>query len=129
MVYFKQSKDANKVVEEFMLLANRTVAERIGRVPKNRKAKVFPYRIHDLPDPTKLENLKQFIVRFGYRLRTGGTKGEMSKSINQLLTDIHGKKEENLIETVSLRAMQKAKYSVHNIGHYGLAFDYYTHFT
>ena len=128
-VYFKVSKDANKLVEEFMLLANRTVAERIGCVPKGKKAKVFPYRIHDLPDPEKLDNLAQFIARFGYKLRTSGTKVDVSKSINHLLDDIQGKKEENLIETVSIRAMQKARYSVHNIGHYGLAFDYYTHFT
>ena len=128
-VYFKESKDANKLVEEFMLLANRTVAEKVGRVPKNKKPKVLPYRIHDLPDPEKLENLSQFIARFGYKVRTSGTKTDISKSINHLLDDIHGKKEENLIETVSIRAMQKARYSTHNIGHYGLAFDYYTHFT
>ncbi len=128
-VYFKVSKDANKLVEEFMLLANRTVAEKIGRVPKGKKAKVFPYRIHDLPDPEKLDNLSQFIARFGYRIRTSGSKADVSRSINHLLDDIQGKKEENLIETVSIRAMQKARYSVHNIGHYGLAFDYYTHFT
>ena len=128
-VYFKESKDANKLVEEFMLLANRTVAEQIGRVPKGKKAKVLPYRIHDLPDPEKLDNLNQFIARFGYKLRTNGTKTDISKSINHLLDDIQGKKEENLIETVSIRAMQKARYSTHNIGHYGLACDYYTHFT
>ena len=90
-VYFKISKDANKLVEEFMLLANRTVAEKIGRVPKNKKAKVFPYRIHDLPDPEKLDNLAQFIARFGYKIRTGGTKTDVSKSINHLLDDIQGK--------------------------------------
>lgn len=128
-VYFKESKDSNKLVEEFMLLANRTVAEKIGRVPKGKKAKVLPYRIHDLPDPEKLDNLAQFIARFGYKIRTSGTKSDVSKSINHLLDDIQGKKEENLIETVSIRAMQKARYSTHNIGHYGLAFDYYTHFT
>lgn len=128
-VYFKESKDANKLVEEFMLLANRTVAEQVGKTPKGKKAKVFPYRIHDLPDPEKLDNLAQFIARFGYKLRTSGTKTDVSRSINHLLDDIQGKKEENLIETVSIRAMQKARYSVHNIGHYGLAFDYYTHFT
>lgn len=128
-VYFKISKDANKLVEEFMLLANRTVAEKIGRTPKEKKAKVLPYRIHDLPDPDKLDTLAQFIARFGYKLRTSGSKTDVSKSINHLLDDIQGKKEENLIETVSIRAMQKARYSVHNIGHYGLAFDYYTHFT
>ncbi|MGN0310493.1 MAG: ribonuclease R, partial [Bacteroides sp.] len=128
-VYFKVSKDANKLVEEFMLLANRTVAEKIGRVSKGKKAKVFPYRIHDLPDPEKLDNLSQFIARFGYKIRTSGNKSEVSKSINRLLDDVQGRKEQNLIETVSIRAMQKARYSVHNIGHYGLAFDYYTHFT
>lgn len=128
-VYFKEAKEANKLIEEFMLLANKTVAERIGRVPHNKKPKVLPYRIHDLPDPEKLENLSQFIARFGYRMRTSGTKTDISKSINQLLDNIQGKKEENLIETVSIRAMQKARYSVTNIGHYGLAFDYYTHFT
>lgn len=128
-VYFKVAKDANKLVEEFMLLANRTVAERIGKAPKGKKAKVLPYRVHDLPDPEKLDNLAQFIARFGYKLRTGGTKTDVSKSINHLLDDIQGKKEENLIETVSIRAMQKATYTTHNIGHYGLAFDYYTHFT
>lgn len=128
-VYFKMSKEANKLIEEFMLLANKTVAEYVGKVPKNKKPKVLPYRIHDLPDPDKLDNLNQFIARFGYKIRTGGSKAEVSKSINHLLGEIEGKKEQNLIETVSLRAMQKARYSIYNIGHYGLAFDYYTHFT
>ena len=128
-VYFKVSKEANKLIEEFMLLANKTVAEYVGKVPKNKKPKVLPYRIHDLPDPDKLDNLNQFIARFGYKIRTGGSKVEVSKSINHLLGEIEGKKEQNLIETVSLRAMQKARYSIYNIGHYGLAFDYYTHFT
>ena len=128
-VYFKESKDANKLIEEFMLLANRTVAERIGKPQGGKKPKVFPYRIHDLPDPEKLDNLSQFITRFGYKLRTHGSKTDISRSINHLLDDVKGKKEANLIETVSIRAMQKARYSVHNIGHYGLAFDYYTHFT
>ena len=128
-VYFKESKDANKLVEEFMLLANRTVAEAIGKVPKGKKAKVFPYRIHDLPDPTKLDTLAQFIGRFGYKLRTAGNRNDLSKSINRMLDDVKGKKEQNLIETVSIRAMQKACYSTHNIGHYGLGFEYYTHFT
>ncbi len=128
-VFFKESKEANKLIEEFMLLANRTVAECIGKVPKNKKAKVFPYRIHDIPDPDKLENLNWFVNRFGYKIRTTGSKSEVSKSLNKLLTDVRGKKEQNLIEMVSLKAMQKARYSTHNIGHYGLAFDYYTHFT
>jgi ribonuclease R len=128
-VYFKESKEANKLIEEFMLLANRTVAECIGKVPSNKKAKVFPYRIHDLPDPEKLDNLNWFVNRFGYKIRTSGSKTEVSKSLNKLLKEVHGKKEQNLIEMISLKAMQKAKYSTHNIGHYGLAFDYYTHFT
>jgi ribonuclease R len=127
--YFKKSKDANKLVEEYMLLANRTVAESIGKVPKGIKAKTLPYRIHDNPDPTKLETLKQFIVKFGYKLKTAGTKGEITRSLNKLMDDCAGKREQKLIETVALRAMMKAKYSVHNIGHYGLAFEYYTHFT
>ena len=128
-VYFKESKDANKLIEEFMLLANRTVAERIGKVGKDKKAKTFVYRVHDLPDPEKLENLSQFISRFGYKLKTSGSRNDITKSLNNLLNDVHGKKEENLIETISVRAMMKAYYSTHNIGHYGLAFDYYTHFT
>ena len=128
-VYFKESKEANKLIEEFMLLANRTVAEHIGKVPKNRKPKVFPYRIHDLPDPDKLDNLNQFIARFGYKIRMGGNKMEVSRSLNRMLNEVKGKKEQNLVETVSIRTMQKAHYSIYNIGHYGLGFDYYTHFT
>ena len=127
--YFKRSKDANKLIEEFMLLANRTVAESVGRVKKGTKAKTLPYRIHDQPDPTKLENLREFIVKFGYRLKTAGTKGAISRSLNSLMEECEGTNEQKLIQTVALRAMMKAKYSVHNIGHYGLAFDYYTHFT
>ena len=128
-VYFKVAKDANKLVEEFMLLANRTVAESVGKVPKNQKPKVLPYRIHDTPDPNKLMNLADFVVKFGYKLRTNGTKGEISKNLNKLLEDVKGKKEQNVVEQVTLRAMMKARYSTHNVGHYGLAFDYYTHFT
>lgn len=127
--YVKVAKDANKLVEEFMLLANRSVAEMIGRVPKGKKAKVFPYRIHDVPDQAKLENLKAFISRFGYKLRTEGSKEDVGRSINKLLDDSKGKKEQQLIETVALRAMMKARYSTQNIGHYGLMFKYYTHFT
>lgn len=127
--YFKVQRDANKLIEEFMLLANRTVAESIGRVKKGQKAKTLPYRVHDVPDPTKLETLREFVVRFGYKMKTAGTKGAISRSINALLEECSGRKEQKLIETVALRAMMKAKYSVHNIGHYGLAFDYYTHFT
>lgn len=128
-VYFKVAKDANKLVEEFMLLANRTVAESVGKQPKNKKPKTLPYRVHDLPDQDKLINLSEFIVKFGYKLKPTGSKEEVAKGLNKLLADIQGKKEQNLIETVSLRAMMKARYSTHNIGHYGLAFDYYTHFT
>ena len=127
--YFKKSKDANKLIEEFMLLANRYVAESVGKVKKGQKAKTLPYRIHDQPDPTKLETLREFAVKFGYKLKTAGTKGEITRSLNKLMDDCQGRREQNLIEMVALRAMMKAKYSVHNIGHYGLAFDYYTHFT
>lgn len=128
-VYFKTSKEANKLIEEFMLLANRTVAEAIGNVPKGRKAKAFVYRVHDLPDPEKMNNLATFIRRFGYNLKTEGNKNDVSKSINNLLDNVQGKREENLIETVAIRTMAKAAYSTTNVGHYGLAFDYYTHFT
>lgn len=127
--YFKVSKDANKLIEEFMLLANKTVAESIGRVKKGVKAKTLPYRIHDQPDPQKLENLREFVAKFGYKVKTTGTKGAITKSLNTLMSQAEGTREQNAIETVALRAMMKAKYSVHNIGHYGLAFDYYTHFT
>ena len=127
--YFKKSKDANKPIEEFMLLANRQVAESIGKVKKGEKAKTLPYRIHDQPDPTKLERLREFITHFGYKVKTTGSKEEISKSLNKLMDDVNGKREQNVIESVALRAMMKAKYSVFNIGHYGLAFDYYTHFT
>ena len=127
--YFKKSNDATQLIEEFMLLANRTVAEHVGKVKKGIKAKTLPYRVHDQPDPTKLEMLRAFVVKFGYKLKTAGTKGAVSRSLNALMDDCQGKKEQKLIETVALRAMMKAKYSTHNIGHYGLAFDYYTHFT
>ena len=127
--YFKKSNDATQLIEEFMLLANRTVAESIGKVKKGTKAKTLPYRIHDQPDPTKLETLREFVVKFGYKMKTSGTKGAISRSLNALMDSCQGKKEQKLIETVALRAMMKAKYSTHNIGHYGLAFEYYTHFT
>ena len=139
-VYFKRAKDANKLVEEFMLLANRTVAESVGKKPQNLKTakphnhttaqpQVLPYRIHDLPDPNKLENLAQMASRLGFVLITQGNKVEVAKSLNHLLEGVKGKRWETLVENVSLRAMQKARYSTYNIGHYGLAFDYYTHFT
>ncbi len=127
--YIKVAKDANKLVEEFMLLANRSVAEMIGKVPRGKKAKVLPYRVHDVPDVEKMEKLSAFVARFGYKVRTDGTKTEVSKSLNRLLEDVKGKREEGVVELVALRAMQKAYYSVHNIGHYGLMFQHYTHFT
>ena len=133
--YFKKSNDATQLIEEFMLLANKYVAETIGKAKKPKangqspKAKTFVYRIHDQPDPTKLEALREFVVKFGYKMKTAGTKGAISKSLNALMDGCQGKKEQKLIETVALRAMMKAKYSTHNIGHYGLAFEYYTHFT
>ena len=127
-VHLKESKEAHQLIEEFMLLANRTVAETIGKVPA-KKAKVFPYRIHDIPDPEKLESLARLALPFGHKVRTTGDKIDISKSFNHLLAEVKGKREQHLIETVSLRAMQKARYSTDNIGHYGLAMDYYTHFT
>ena len=127
--YFKKIVEANNLVEEFMLLANRTVAESVGKVKKGKKAKTLPYRVHDNPDPLKLENLKDFIVKFGYRMKTTSTKGETARSLNRLMDECGGKREQKLIQMVALRSMMKAKYTVHNIGHFGLAFDYYTHFT
>ena len=127
--YFKRSKDANKLIEEFMLLANKTVAESVGRVPKGKKAKTLPYRVHDNPDPQKLETLRTFVVKFGYKLKSTSTKGATARAINALMDECQGKAEGNAIQLVALRAMMKAKYSTHNIGHFGLAFDYYTHFT
>lgn len=128
-VFFKESKDANKLIEEFMLLANRTVAEFVGKVPPSKKAKTFVYRIHDLPNTDKMESLASFIRRFGYQIKTEGSKVTVSKSINKLLEDVQRKPEQELISTIAIRAMAKAVYSTSNIGHYGLAFDYYTHFT
>ena len=127
--YFKKSTLATQLIEEFMLLANRTVAESIGRVPKGTKAKTLPYRIHDQPDPQKLENLRVALAPFGYKVKTSGTRGAISRGLNKLMTEAEGSREQKLVETLALRAMMKAKYSTHNIGHYGLAFDFYTHFT
>ena len=126
--YIKESKEANKLIEEFMLLANRTVAEFIGK-SKNKTKKTFVYRIHEQPDPEKLRDFSAFISRFGYKMRTEGTKTDISKGINKLLDSVQGKPEENLVETLAIRSMQKAHYTTDNIGHYGLAMDYYTHFT
>lgn len=128
-VYFKEQKDANKLVEEFMLLANRTVAEKIGKVKGDRKPKTFVYRIHDEPDRAKLQNLSEFIKRFGYKFKPEGERSEVSRAINHLLDKVEGTREQNLIETIALSSMAKAIYSTQNIGHYGLAFEYYTHFT
>ncbi len=124
-VYFKESKEANKLIEEFMLLANRSVAEFIG---KQEPKKTFVYRIHDEPDDEKIAALENIIKRFGYKLNTKD-RHTTATSMNQLLKDVHGKKEQNLIDTLTIRSMSKAMYTTHNIGHYGLAFDYYTHFT
>ena len=127
--YFKQSKDANKLIEEFMLLANRTVAEHVGKPGKGKKAKTLPYRVHDNPDPQKLETLREYVVRFGLKMKTEGTNAALARSLNKLMDQTEGMPQQKLIQHVALRAMMKAKYSVHNIGHFGLAFPYYTHFT
>jgi len=124
-VYFKTSKDANKLIEEFMLLANRKVAEFIG----NKKAqKTFVYRVHDKPNDSKLAVLQRIVSRFGYKLNFKDRK-TTSASLNKLLKDVNGKKEQNLVDTLTIRSMSKAEYTTKNIGHYGLAFDYYSHFT
>ena len=129
-VFFKEAKESNKLVEEFMLLANRTVATHIGKPQKRgEKPKTFVYRIHDVPNPDKLANFSAFIKRFGYKLKTTGKNSEVSSAINHLLDEVEGKKEQNLIETLAIRSMAKAVYSTENTGHYGLSFDYYTHFT
>lgn len=128
-VYFKESKDANKLIEEFMLLANRTVATRIGKPGHGAKPKTFVYRVHDVPNPDKLEAFAKFIARFGYRFKAVGKNTEVSYAINRLLDDVQGKREQNLIETLAVRSMAKAIYTTTNVGHYGLAFDFYTHFT
>ncbi len=125
-VYFKVSKDANKLIEEFMLLANRKVAEFIGKQTKLHKS--FVYRVHDDPDEQKLNNFSQFLKKFGYTLRLGSRK-VISDSLNKVLEEVKGKGEENMVETLAVRSMSKAIYTTENIGHYGLAFDYYTHFT
>lgn len=128
-VYFKVSKDANKLIEEFMLLANRTVAAAIGKPEKRRKEKAFVYRVHDQPDATKLTDLANIARAFGYRLKTHGSAGEINRSLNKMLRDVKGKGEENFLSVLAIRSMAKAIYTTENIGHYGLGFDYYTHFT
>ena len=127
-VFFKESKDSNKLIEEFMLLANKQVAELIGKPGPRKKEKTFVYRIHDKPDPEKLEKFNHFIKRFGYGIMTN-SPATVSASMNQLITNVNGKKEQNVIETLAIRTMAKAEYSTRNIGHYGLGFEYYTHFT
>jgi ribonuclease R len=137
-VYTKENKDSNKLIEEFMLLANRKVAEFIGRKGnkpgKNdkktppQKAPVFVYRIHDSPNPEKLRMFSQFAGKFGYTINTKSDK-DIAHSLNKLMNDVRGKKEQNVLEQLAVRTMAKAVYTTENIGHYGLAFDYYTHFT
>ncbi|MEQ6124445.1 ribonuclease R [Pseudotenacibaculum sp. MALMAid0570] len=127
-VYFKEAKDANKLIEEFMLLANKKVAEFIGKSRRGPTNKTFIYRIHDEPDIEKLAALQNMVFKFGYKLNTN-TRESTTESLNQLLKDVHGKAEANMVETLAIRSMSKAAYTTMNIGHYGLAFDYYSHFT
>ena len=128
-VYFSESNESHQLIEEFMLLANRTVAEKIGKKTPNSTPKTFVYRIHDLPNPEKLDMLSKFVTKLGYKMRSGSGRTTSANALNNLLKEIHGSKEQNVIEQISLRTMQKARYSTGNIGHYGLAFKYYTHFT
>ena len=127
-VYFKEAKDANKLIEEFMLLANRKVGEFIGQQKGKPTKNTFIYRVHDEPNVDKLAALQNIISKFGYKINTE-TKESTSESLNQLLKDVHGKGEANMVETLAIRTMSKAAYTTQNIGHYGLAFDYYSHFT
>ena len=128
-VFLKESKDANKLIEEFMLLANKTVAAAIGRPEGKRKPKAFVYRVHDTPDPDRLSDFAKLARTFGYKVRTEGAAADINKSINRMLADVQGKGEENFLSTLAIRSMAKAIYTTTNIGHYGLGFDYYTHFT
>ncbi len=128
-VYFKESKDANKLIEEFMLLANKTVATFVGKPGGRKKPKAFVYRIHDMPDPEKLTSLADLCRNFGYKIKSSGPAKEVNRSINRMLTDVKGHGEENYLSTLAIRSMAKAVYDTNNIGHYGLGFDYYTHFT
>ena len=127
-VFFKEAKESNKLIEEFMLLANKRVAEFIGNVGDKKKAKTFVYRVHDKPDPDKLVSFNTFIKRFGYGIQLTTPKA-IATSLNSLLNKVKGRNEQNVVETLAIRSMAKAEYSTRNIGHYGLAFDYYTHFT
>ena len=128
-VHLHVSREANQLIEEFMLLANRTVAAHIGKVPASKKAKAFVYRIHEEPDSEKLSNVAHIALHFGHKLKTSGTAKEVNRSINKLLKEIKGKPEEELISLLAIKAQAKAVYSTENVGHYGLAFEYYTHFT
>ena len=128
-VYFKEAKDSNKLIEEFMLLANVAVAKSVGMVPKGKKAKSFVYRVHDNPDAEKLSNLSSIASRFGYKIKADGRPREVNKSLNRLIKDVKGKGEGNMLSMLAIRSMAKAAYSTDNLGHYGLAEDYYTHFT
>lgn len=127
-VYLKEQKEANQLIEKFMLLANRKVAEFVGKPAEGKGRRTFVYRIHGEPNSEKLTAFAQFIKRFGYQLQTKSKK-KIASSINNLLTDVNGKAEQTVVETLAIRTMARAEYSTKNIGHYGLAFDYYTHFT
>ena len=128
-VYFKESKDANKLIEEFMLLANKYVAMAVGKVPEGKKAKTFVYRVHANPDPEKISNFSRIAQRFGFKVQTDGRAKDVNKSLNRMLRNVKGRGEENMLSILAIRSMAKAEYTTDNIGHYGLAFDYYTHFT
>jgi len=128
-VFFKVQKDAHKLIEEFMLLANKAVAIKVGKKNKDSdKVKTFVYRIHDQPDPIKLKELGQFVARFGYRLEFGAPQ-KIANSINEMLTKVKGQPEQNIVEMLAIRTMAKAEYSTNNIGHFGLSFPHYSHFT
>ena len=127
-VFFKVSKDANKLIEEFMLLANKTVATYVGKPKDKKKPKAFVYRVHDVPDPQRLADFAAIARNFGYKVKSSGTPREINRSINRMLAEVKGKGEENYLATLAIRSMAKAIYTTDNIGHYGLGFDYYTHF-
>ncbi|MDR2520456.1 MAG: ribonuclease R [Bacteroidales bacterium OttesenSCG-928-I14] len=128
-IFFKKNIEANQLVEEFMLLANKTVAEMIGKISEKQKSKTFIYRVHDVPNKEKIESFAQFVKNLGYKFNIDILKNKMVKNFNFILEKSKGTKEQNLIETIALQAMAKAVYTTKNIGHYGLSFKYYTHFT
>ena len=127
-IFLREMKDSNKLIEDFMLLANRKVAEWAGKKKGDAEAKTFVYRVHDSPTPEKLETFVQFVTKLGYKMKVASRKS-MAESFNKLFEQIKGKGEENMIETIAVRTMAKAYYTTENIGHYGLAFPFYTHFT